>query len=133
MEEVRGQVNVIYTSVDGTQAALRTAAVLSRDLGLSIRLLAFQVVPTRLSMDEPPVPPAFAIDGLMRALKPCECADVKLEYVLCRDREETMLRFLASSSTVVLGGRNSFIRSAEKRLANRLLGVGHDVIFVPVL
>src|SRR4051812_46891768 len=110
-------VHILYTSPEGTRAALAVARVLGKDLGIVIRLLAFQVVPPRLSMTDPPIAPEFAVNEILRSLKPCDLSNVTVEYVLCREKKETILRWVTKPATVVLGGRNSIFRSEEMRLA----------------
>src|SRR6185436_18478235 len=71
------EVNVIYTNPKATGAALKSAALLARDLGARIELKAVITVPMRLPLDQPPVSVSF-LERLLAKLvcqvgqSPCE-------------------------------------------------------------
>jgi hypothetical protein len=48
---------------------------------------------------------------------------------LCRDSSETLLAVLKPRSLVVIGGRRRWWPTREERLAKKLRGAGHEVIF----
>jgi len=128
------EVNVIYTNPKATGAALKSAALLARDLGARIELKAVITVPMRLPLDQPPVSVSF-LERLLAKLvcqvgqSPCEPA---VHLYVCRDRAETLREILKPNSLVVVGGRNRWWPTAESRMVKMLRSEGHRVVFVPL-
>jgi hypothetical protein len=125
--EPRLNISVVFTSVPSTLTALRQAATLASCLGARITLLAPQVVPYPLPLDQPPVLTTW------NEKRFCEIADQSLVetrvYVyLCRDRLETLASVLGSGSIVVVGCRKRWWPTFEVRLARKLRRLGHEVI-----
>jgi hypothetical protein len=132
LQAMAADLSVIYTDPEGTAAALATAGRLTKDLRMRIRVLAFQVVPPRVSMSEPLVSPEFAVNDILKTLGPYDSETLTLEYVLCRDKRETAARWVGASGTVIVGGRKRLLPSDEQRLATYLQNRGCEVIFVAV-
>ena len=62
-----------------------------------------------------------------------ECAgasEVRVEVYLCRDKARLLSKVLRPRSLVVVGGRSSWWRSREQKLAKALERRGHRVVFV---
>jgi hypothetical protein len=120
-------VSVIFTSVEGTLAALRQAGALASSLGARITLLAPQVVPFPLPLESPPV----LLDWSERRFQMLAAASpvpTTVRIYLCRDRVEMLASVLEPASVVVLGCRGGWWPSSETRLARRLMKTGHAVI-----
>jgi hypothetical protein len=132
----RGQleVNVIYTNPKATAAALKSAALLARDLGACIQLKAVMAVPVRLPLDHPPVSISFVERLLARLVGELgQCSfEPSVHLYLCRDQRETLRQILQPNSLVVIGGRNRWWPTAESRMAQVLRSQGHRVVFVPL-
>jgi len=124
------EVNVIFTTDEGTQAALKTADSLACRLGTRIRLLAPQCVPYQLPLTHPPVSVEFMEQRLLRITRICQdAAQIVVELLLCRDRTQCLLQALSRSSLVVIGGSKRWRITREARLARALTAKGHHVIF----
>jgi len=126
------EVNVIFTDLQPTAAALKFAQSFARELGARIRLQAAIDVPFPLPLDEPPVPVAF-LQETLRKLAPRlegDTFDPTVHLYLCRDRLRALLQVLRPNSVVVIGGRIHWWPTAESRMARALRSKGHRVIFV---
>jgi len=124
------EVNVIFTTDEGTLAALKTANSLARRLGTRIRLLAPQPVPWVLPLTHPPVSIEFLKRRLLNMARQCEDAiEVHAELLLCRDRTQCLSQALRHNSLVVVGGKKHWWATREARLAQVLSSKGHHVIF----
>ena len=124
------EVNVIFTTDEGTLAALKTADSLARRLGTRIRLLAPQPVPLVLPLTHPQVSVEFLKRRLLNMARQCEDAiEVHSELLLCRDRTRCVLQVLSRNSVVVVGGKKRWWATREARLARALTAKGHHVIF----
>lgn len=127
----RLQVNVIFTTGDGTTAALDTAGRLAQGLDAQFWVYAPLLVPHRLSLDQPLVDPDHVRRQILGALSGFVAEnDVHVEICLCRDPRECFEQVLAPGSLIFLGGRSSWRTTRERRLERVLRGLGHDVVFV---
>jgi hypothetical protein len=128
----RLEVNVVFTDVQATAAALKTARSLARDLGACIRVRTPIVVPYALPLDEPPV----SVDFIEKLLTTLICRleldsfEPSVHLYLCRDQIETLLRVLSPKSLVVIGGRKCWWPTAERRIAKALRSKGHRVVLI---
>jgi hypothetical protein len=121
-------ISVVFTSVESTLAALKTAGTLANRLAGHITLIVPQVVPYPLPLESPPV----LLDWNERRLKVLadqSPVDTKVNLYLCRDHLETLNSVLKPHSIVVIGGPNGWWPTKEKKLARRLRRAGHEVIF----
>lgn len=128
------EVNVIYTNPKATAMALKSAALLARDLGARIELRAVMAVPLRLPLDHPPVAVSFLerlLAKLVWQLEPCPF-EPSVHLYLCRDQIETLLHVLEPHSLVIIGGRKHWWPTQETRMARTLRSHGHRVVFVPL-
>jgi len=125
-------VNVIFTDVQSTAAALKFAQSFARELGASISLRAAVAVPFQLPLDQPQISVAFLQDAmreLVAQLK-SETFDPTIHLYLCRDRIWALSQVLKPNSLVVIAGRKRWWPTAETRMARALRAEGHRVIFV---
>ena len=124
----RLEIQVIFTTVESTQTALRTATRLAHDLNAQVRLVATQVVPYPLPLDRPPVPVALTKQRL-RALAASAAGDTCVHLLLCRDRRQALQGLQTPGSLLVVGGKRRWWPTAERRLARWLEAEGHSVLF----
>jgi hypothetical protein len=120
-------VSVVFTSVEGTMAALRTAGALANKLGGHITLLVPEVVPYHLPLNKPAVLQDWN-ERRFRVLAAESPVQTAVRFYLCRDRDETLASVLKPHSVVVLGGKKHWWPTSESRLAKRLRSLGHEVI-----
>jgi len=125
----RLNIDVIFTSVETTLAALRQAGSLAHKLGARITLVVPQVVPYPLPLTGPPVLLDWN-ERRFRVIAEGNSVETSVRLYLCRDRLETLKSVLGSHSLVVLGGRKRWWPTSEKALARKLRRAGHEVIFV---
>ncbi len=111
-------IDVAYTSDPETVAALRHAARLATGLGARLRVVAPQVVPYGVDLDQPPVSPDFTASKMLRLAAEAG-VEADVHVVLCRDRIEGLESVLGSNA-VVIAGENKLIRQLAKR--------GHTVL-----
>jgi hypothetical protein len=125
-------ITVVYTTQDGTLAALKTAAALARDLNARLGLIITEVVPFRLPIDQPRVSVDFLKKRQDELVSDAGLGgeQIRVQICLCRDTKETLGRLLPTPSLVVLGGRRRLWPSRERRLETFLSRLGHQVIFV---
>ena len=126
--ESRLNLDVVFTSVEPTLAALKTAGALASRLNARITLVVPQIVPYPLLLKTPPVLIDFNERRFRIIASQCPVA-VTVRIYLCRDTAETLAGVLKPDSVVVLGGRRRWWPTAEKRLARKLRRMGHEVIF----
>jgi len=126
------EVNVIFTELQATAAALKFAQSFARELGAYIHLRAAINVPPQLPLDEPPVSVAFLQENLRKLVSQLEgdTFDPKVHLYLCRDHVQALLQVLKPNSVVVIGGRRRWWPTAESKLARALRAKGHRVILV---
>jgi len=123
----RLNVTVLFTSVEGTMAALRTAGTLAGKLGGRITIVVPEVVPYHLPLNKPPVSQEWN-ERRFRVLAAESSVETSVRFYLCRDEDEMLARRLKPHSLVVLGGKRYWWPTRESRLAKRLRRLGHEVI-----
>ncbi len=124
----RLNIAVIFTSVEATLTALKEAGALASSLGAHITLLAPQVVPYSLPLNNPPVLRDFN-ETRFRVIARDSRVETSVQIYLCRDLFETLASVLSPGSLVVLGGRKRWWPTRETRLASKLRRIGHEVVF----
>jgi hypothetical protein len=127
------EVVVMFTDVPGTLKALKTAAELAHNLNGRIRVLAPQVVPYPLPLENPPVSKEFNQRRFQTLASQGSAPiriDTRVELCLCRDRVAALCQALEFEAVVVMGVRQSWWPTAEKALARKLHSKGHHVILV---
>jgi hypothetical protein len=123
-------VTVVFTTSAATLHALKRAGELAHQLGARIRIIVPQVVPYPLPIDRPAVDPNFRLRQF-RTLFFQHVIETHIDVRLCRDVRECLKQALAPQSIVLIGGRNRWWITREKRLARVLRRSGHQVMFIP--
>jgi len=121
------RVNVVFTSVEETLAAVRAAASLAANLRAIIVVVVPQVVPYPAALDMPPVSSAYLFRRL-RAVAAESRIETHIRIYICRDRRAALAAALRPSSLVVLAGRRRWWPTREQRLASELTRLGHHVL-----
>jgi hypothetical protein len=125
--EARLNVTVLFTSVDATIAALRTAGALAGKLGGRITIMVPEIVPYHLPINKPPVAQDWN-EKRFRVIAAESPVETSVRFYLCRDMDEMLARQLKPHSLIVLGGKKHWWPTRESRLASRLRSCGHEVI-----
>lgn len=127
----RLEVAIIFTTVPGTRAAVEAAGKLARGLGAKLTVLVPQVVPYQFPPTRPPVDLDHARQAALALLAGLCLSehDMTIQICLCRSRQECWNGAVAGS-LVLVGGRRSWWARSERRLAERIRSLGHEVIFV---
>ena len=123
------QIVVPHRETHLTKAALQYAATLTTGLNVRLRLIDVHVVPYGVPIDKPTVSPKHVERRLKALVAECSCP-VSPEVVYARDWEQGFRRSLCPASVVLIAFQRSWWRTSEKRLANRLRKLGHQVIWV---
>jgi hypothetical protein len=119
---------VVFTSIEGTMAALRTAGTLANRLRGHITLIVPEVVPFHLPLNKPAVVHDWN-KRRFRVLAAGCTVETSVRFLLCRDRDETLARALEPHSLIVIGGKKRWWwPTSESRLAARVRSLGHEVI-----
>lgn len=125
------QLYVVFTDLEATRAALKTACNLIRDLNARLVLLVAKVVPYPLPLEAPPVSGAFTARVLSQLAAEQE-TEVTVRIYLCRDRNGTIRDALGPGSLVVIGRRKRWWPDGTRALARLLKREGHEVILAGI-
>ena len=125
------RVFVVHTSRELTKASLSAVSALTRNLSARVTLLAVQIVPFPLQLDQPDVSPQF-VERELATLARKAYAPVDVQVVLARDLEIGLQRVLTPSSVVVVASRRGWWPNAEGKLARSLARAGHTVAALAV-
>jgi hypothetical protein len=121
---------VVATTLDGTREALVAASALTGGLGGAAVMLVPWVVPYAEPLDHPTESVAFGVKNF-RELAEELGVDVTVRVCLCRSSGAAIASLLPADGIVVIGGPSrQWWPTREQRLAARLSGSGHRVIFV---
>ena len=123
------QVNVLYTTPEGTVGALETASRLACDLGSRPKVLRLYAVPFSLPLEKPAVPIGY-LEEQIHALGDESSIEINARVILCRDPRQSLWELLTPQSLIVMGGRKRWWQTKEQRLVKLLRKDGHEVIFV---
>lgn len=125
---------MVYTTEEGTAAALRSAADLAVRLDARITLAVPDVVPNARPLSEPTVPIRQIEERALLVVTDSGVrgAEIRIQIWLCRDLRNCLRQILSLHSLVVLGGRVGRWPSAEQKLQRWLAGLGHHVILADV-
>ena len=120
---------VVFTSVNWTLKALEKAREIARPVGAKIVVVAVQVVPYPLPLDEPPVPMEFVIRRFEEKVGEFP-EKTHISAYLCRDLMEAFKRILIPGCPVVIATQERWWPTRNQRLARKLRRAGYDVISV---
>ncbi len=125
------EVVVPYTEWAVTEAVLKRAASLTAGLNVRLKLIAVHSVPFPADFRCPVAVHACLVEQLVDLASRCTLP-VDAQVVLARSRDEGFRYMLKPESTVLVGSRKHFWRTAEERLAKTLVADGHKVALVHV-
>lgn len=120
---------VVFTSIDGTLRALGRARDMAKALCADITVIAMQVVPFPLPLDEPPVGFESAVSRF-RERAHLSAESLQIMVCLCRDPFEALKVALIPDCPVVIDIGRQWWPNRDGRLARRLLRAGYDVVSV---
>lgn len=124
-------VNVVFTTWAGTQAALKMAGQWTRYLEARVVVWFLEVVPRQFALRRPPLSVEFTERRLANlAVNCCDGVDVEIRMCLCTDFSQCLMANLKKDSLVFIGGRTRVWRTWEKKLAEFLKAQGHVVLFI---
>jgi hypothetical protein len=127
----RFHLTVVATTREGTLAALKTAATLSKSMGMPITLAMIEVLRLNLPLDLP----RFMIDFFeQRAFALISDAgirdqEVTIQIWFCRDRKKGLRQALGPQTLAVVGGTRHWFRRDEQKLSAWLSRQGYPTIF----
>ena len=125
----RLEVSVLFSSIEGTIAALKCATSLVKGLNGRITLVEVQRVPYPLPLNRPAVALDFTQQRLLAVAAQSEL-DIEVSLYLCRLPWETLARVLKPRSIIVIGCRRQWWRSREEKLASKLHRAGYHPVLV---
>jgi hypothetical protein len=125
------EVVVPYTEWAVTAALLKRAETLTAGLNVKLKLIAVHAVPFPATFECPAAVHAHLVEQVMDLASRCPFP-VDAQVVLARSRDEGFRYMLKPESTVLLGARKHFWRTAEERLAKTLVADGHKVALIHV-
>ncbi len=127
-------ITVVFTTEEGTAAALQSAADLAVRLDARITLAVADVVPNARPLSEPTLPIRQLEERSLRVVTDSGVrgTEIRIQIWLCRDLRKCLRQILSLHSLVVLGGRVGWWPSAEQKLQRWLAGMGHHVILAEV-
>lgn len=123
------EITVLFTSLKPTAVAARRAAGLLRGLDGRITLIDAQPIPYALPLDCPPVSLDFSKRRLLAMVKQ-STVEMAAQVLLCRLRFETLLRVLKPGSLVVVGCRERWWPTWERKLARKLQRAGYQTVLI---
>lgn len=122
-------VEVVYTTDEGTQYAIRKAWGLARDLGAQVRIVFMCAVPYTLPLAKPAISLPFLQNKLVKLASDFP-GEASVHIFLCRETLRALQNALPPGSVVVLGGRRRrWWPTQGQRMERRLQEMGHQVIF----
>jgi hypothetical protein len=126
-DDIRLNVWVIFTSEEATITAMSLAASLAKGWQARLTLVVAQPVPFPRQLVDPPVSIEFN-EKRYHLLAKRSPVQTNVRVYLCRDRLETLRSILPPGSLVVIGGKERWWPTAERRLAAAIRRAGHDVV-----
>jgi hypothetical protein len=130
-ESAKLEVNVIFTTDQGTLAALKAAGRLASGLNTRINVLDVQAVPLAFPISRPPIAIAFSLHRLQNLAREgiSDDAQINIQLCLCRDKQQALLKALSPRSLVLIGGKRIWWLSKAKSIARMLERHGYRVVF----
>jgi hypothetical protein len=122
-------VNVVFTSIDETIAAVRVAADFARSLGVPVTLIHVRIVRYALPVDGPGGLSPVETDAFIERLR-AEDVDIRVRVYLCRDQRPAIPLAFKPHSLIVVAGRRGWWPTESERWRRMLEAAGHFVVFV---
>jgi hypothetical protein len=128
----RLRLTVVFSTPEGTLAALRAARNLASNLGARILLLVPQAVPLPFPLEQPPIAIHYLEERQLSlvAASGIDAEEINIAIYLCRNRKECLRDVLRTRSLVVIGGERHWWFGKEQKLEQYLQTLGHQVVFV---
>jgi hypothetical protein len=123
-------VTVVFTSIEGTLAALNAAAFLSKGLAAQIVVLATEVVTFRYLHQGLADSMSFYQRLCEAMVKEARLQDVAIEVHLCRRQVECLEAKLRPRSIVLIGARKCWWPWRERELERALRQRGFDALLI---
>jgi hypothetical protein len=128
--DVQGlEVQVLFTNLRQTLAALAVVSRLGLSLEVRPRVLIFCALPMTVPLEGRFIPAEF-FEEKIRALKRESPVAFSVQRCICRHPGQSLRRLLRPHSLVVIAGKKRWWPSREEYLASRLRKDGHHVLFV---
>jgi len=126
------KVRVVFTSIEGTIAALTAAAAYANALSAEIIIHVLHVVGFRYALERPPVGPAYFEKLCLAAIDEVDLdpSAITLDICYCRSQLSCLRTQLKPHSLVILGTEARWWPRRERVLASSLKELGHDVALV---
>jgi len=122
------EIIVLHTSTNETLDALKTAARLADGLAARIRLLVLETVPYPLDVNHPRDAMEFT-KRRFRTVAENARIETRVDIRLGGDYRAMLESALNPRSLIVVGGTRGWWPAFHYRLARRLEGLGHHVVF----
>jgi len=133
----RLRVIVVFTTIEGTLAALKSAAKFAEALSAEITLLVSHEVYYRYPLETPPISASFLhrlCVALIEELKieelQLDTDAINIDIRFCRQQEPCLQVTLKPRSVVVIGAKKRWWRMSERKLERALKQMGHEVLLV---
>lgn len=127
------EINVMFTTLRGTLAAMRVAAALARATGASLRLIQPQLAsyPLRSAGYALATAPDVVEADLEREQVVATAGQpVEVLVSVCGRIDDAARVALRDHSLVIIGGQRSWLPTQIERLRRTLESLGHVVVFV---
>jgi hypothetical protein len=126
------EVNVMFTTLRGTLAAMRVAATLARATGASLRLIQPRLVsyPLRSAGYALAAPEVVDADREREQVIATAGLPVEVCVSICGRLADAARIGLRDHSLVIIGGQRSWLPTQIERLRRTLESLGHVVVFV---
>ena len=122
-------VYVVFTSIDGTLAAIRVAGGFAKALGVPVTVIHVRTVPYALPVDAPCGTSPVDTETFIERLR-AEDLDMRVHVCLCRDEHQAIPLVFKRHSLIVVAGRRRWWPTDSDRWRRMLGAAGHFVVFV---
>jgi hypothetical protein len=122
-------VYVVFTSIDGTLAAVRVAGDFAKALGVPVAVIHVRTVPYALPVDAPCGTSPAETETFIERLR-AEGLDMRVHVYLCRDEHQAIRLAFKRHSLIVIAGRRSWWPTGSEHWRRMLEAAGHFVVFV---
>ena len=127
--ESQRPVFVLFTSQGRTLKALQHAGELAEQIGGRVVIVAIQVVPFPLPLEDASAPMEFMVKRFAETVENIY-PNVSIAAYLCRDRLEALKKVIAHDSPILIGARKRWWKTHDEKLADTLRGAGFAVLRV---